>query len=477
MDLPKDDRNSFNSIAGFHGYPDQNCVHHQIQFFAWHRRYNFFIEDALRTVPGCHTITLPYWDMNAYEADGRGSAPNILFEAPFDSFTNFTNQAKDTRRKFNVEKKFKDRTEDTQCPETYGLNPDKTTRVTKDIIQDKETRTQMRVLASACMKTGHWEEFGQFANGLHLSLERVHDSSHKLLSGGTTKNPHSNAFDFLPTEFSAYDPCFMIMHADFDRLWWEWQKRLSATDIESFKTTFNSPEDTNRGLAATLRGQDAQFQDMIDLSQWGVEYTPATYSADSYPLEPKGLEENAVITVQINRMLIQGAFDVAVQLPDGSHFSQCFIQAQEPLKCVGCKKQGIVMTTVTLFDVKEVPDHVAIVIYEQKEGRVWKGDIRLAPFKDSSCDMSVAKEVRRLSEGYDIYLGSNCTGGEVDISGELLQRLGIKENADGAVLFRNLSEIVKPLSDCCSGEGGMMVRRASQTEYSQPLQIFGYKRK
>ncbi|GME47467.1 putative tyrosinase [Neofusicoccum parvum] len=69
-----EDENSFFHIAGFHGEPfrgpgvtDKNwwggyCHHGDVLFPTWHRAYVLRLEDALRSIPGCENVTIPFWD-------------------------------------------------------------------------------------------------------------------------------------------------------------------------------------------------------------------------------------------------------------------------------------------------------------------------------------------------------------------------------------------------------------------------------
>ncbi|MEB3334834.1 MAG: tyrosinase family protein [Cyanobacteriota bacterium] len=72
--LPASDPNSFFTIGGFHGEPFRGagwgnasywggyCNHGNVLFPTWHRLYLLRLEDALRTIPGCEEVTLPFWD-------------------------------------------------------------------------------------------------------------------------------------------------------------------------------------------------------------------------------------------------------------------------------------------------------------------------------------------------------------------------------------------------------------------------------
>jgi tyrosinase len=101
QDLPPHDPKSFFYIAGLHGLPyrgpgakDPNwwggyCWHATILFPTWHRFYINHLEDALRSIPGCQDVTLPFWDQlikdepdipfiftsPIFELDGRNDNP------------------------------------------------------------------------------------------------------------------------------------------------------------------------------------------------------------------------------------------------------------------------------------------------------------------------------------------------------------------------------------------------------------------
>ena len=73
-DLPPDDPDSFFMLGGFHGEPFRGpgawanvwwggyCQHGTVLFPTWHRAYLYKLENALRSIPGCASVTLPFWD-------------------------------------------------------------------------------------------------------------------------------------------------------------------------------------------------------------------------------------------------------------------------------------------------------------------------------------------------------------------------------------------------------------------------------
>jgi tyrosinase len=72
--LPPDNPKSFFYIAGLHGLPYRGpgetdpawwggyCWHGSILFPTWHRIYLLYLEDSLRSIPGCQDVTIPFWD-------------------------------------------------------------------------------------------------------------------------------------------------------------------------------------------------------------------------------------------------------------------------------------------------------------------------------------------------------------------------------------------------------------------------------
>ncbi|KAK1481787.1 hypothetical protein CTAM01_13845 [Colletotrichum tamarilloi] len=72
----KDDKNAKNSyftIAGYHGLPAPiYCQHGNVLFPTWHRAYLLRLENALRSAPGCSNLALPYWNEWSNESMEKG---------------------------------------------------------------------------------------------------------------------------------------------------------------------------------------------------------------------------------------------------------------------------------------------------------------------------------------------------------------------------------------------------------------------
>ncbi|PTB62115.1 Di-copper centre-containing protein, partial [Trichoderma citrinoviride] len=81
--LPHNHPDSFYNIAGTHGQPFRGagyankdywggfCQHGNVLFPTWHRAYLLRLEEALRNVPGCSDVALPYWNELEEDDDGK----------------------------------------------------------------------------------------------------------------------------------------------------------------------------------------------------------------------------------------------------------------------------------------------------------------------------------------------------------------------------------------------------------------------
>jgi tyrosinase len=93
-ELPPDDPRSFFVLGGYHGEPFRGagwgnsqywggyCNHGNILFPTWHRVYLLKLEDALRSIPGCQDVTLPFWDETSDDSLNKG-IPQALTQKDF----------------------------------------------------------------------------------------------------------------------------------------------------------------------------------------------------------------------------------------------------------------------------------------------------------------------------------------------------------------------------------------------------------
>ena len=203
--LAKDntDPNSYFVQAGHHWLPSPvHCQHHVPAYNPWHRAYLIGFENALRSVPGCENVTLPYWDITT-------PFPEVLKHPPFDSYT----LPEDVGQGFNA-----------------GYV---TTRFDYDVIQQKLLQSGVTDCINRALTMTDWEDFhGLIAGAKNNTIISAHDNGHNSI-GPTMSNPL----------VAAFDPVFFFFHSNWDRLFWKWQKQMQATTLNALLTTINQTTD------------------------------------------------------------------------------------------------------------------------------------------------------------------------------------------------------------------------------------------
>lgn len=337
MALDPTDPNSYFHLAGIHWLPapDFFCMHHDPAFLSWHRAYQIVFEDALRTIPGCENVTIPYWDITMQEP-----LPQWLFQAPFASYTFPQDVGPDPYTKgYSTQR---------NSAEVILKNLGGTGSGASDVFAD----------VSRAMASETWELFnGFFADADYDTLIAGHDNGHN--STGPTMADQSVA---------AFDPIFWFFHGNWDRLFWEWQKEKNATDQEGMLSRIADDQASYDTFTDSIAAQLAPFTGMtselnaiglLDLSALGMEYAPASnqgttamastsqpaarkrksvHAADSFTVDP----QMAHVRVNgINRIKIPGSFRVDL-LKDGKVLgSSSFFQPSNVKQCANCVKNAI----------------------------------------------------------------------------------------------------------------------------------------
>jgi tyrosinase len=309
---------SYYTIAGGHGKPKSWCMHHVNPFNPWHRAYLKIFEDALRTVPDCEDVTLPYWDINT-------DLPQLLQEDPLATYT---------------------------LPADPGLGVPhyQTSRFAVDEIATNMRDTGgsgysvLQDLAIAQTQSV-WGVDG--LNGYQNWSIQAHDGGHGSI-GPTMGNQ----------DVASYDPVFWFYHCNIDRLWLAWQIQLSATTLDGFKSVLGPGVDASwlsppfnalRGLTATsdqtIGGCGASYDNLAEDTT--KEPVPA--------LENKLGSVDAARTFAINssdpvsvrvkdiaRLNIPGSFAVHL-LADGEPIAKRFVfQRGDPQACETCQERPLV---------------------------------------------------------------------------------------------------------------------------------------
>jgi hypothetical protein len=319
------DPNSYFVQAGHHWLPSPiHCQHHVPAYNPWHRAYLIGFENALRSVPGCENVTLPYWDISK-------PFPDVLKQPPFDSYT---------------------------LPQDIGEGFKKgyaTTRFPYDEIQKNLDEMSVVEDINRALTRTDWEDFhGLFAGAPNNTIIQAHDSAHDSI-GPTMANP----------QVAAFDPVFFFFHANWDRLFWQWQQQMQATTLNGLLTTINKTTDPLSYQTFTLPVLEAlapftsnpphlDSLSIIDSISLGVDYqAPQTQAAGNFIAKPllavAASKRFSVATNRvdvrvdgINRLKIPGSFKVHL-LKDGKRIaSRGFFQPNEAEKCASCVANAIV---------------------------------------------------------------------------------------------------------------------------------------
>ncbi len=149
-------------------------------------------EDAMRTVPGCEEVTLPYWDFSK-------KLPNWINKKPFKSY----------------------KLQDAVHPAYPKDHPTKR-HTPSQIATNFKNEGILATIEDALTKSG-WEAFND-------GVEGTHDSAHPAC-GPSLAHP----------DIASFDPLFWFFHANWDRLWWRWQQIMQATTLWTYRSTFTDP--------------------------------------------------------------------------------------------------------------------------------------------------------------------------------------------------------------------------------------------
>lgn len=293
---------SYYAVAGIHWFPEPFfCVHHDPRYNSWHRVYVDRFENALRSVPGCEDITLPYWDILA-------PIPDWLFAPPFDSYVL---QA--------------------EAGPAYPAGH-RTTRNPADQIAENLSRYPVSASIHEAMNSPQWESFTWW-------IERAHDNGH-ISCGGSMRTP----------DIASFDPLFWFFHCNWERLWWAWQKRYHADTLSGFRATLGEPEQ-GFWIDTPPFNELTPFSETADqtIDSTGYHYEEvgselfdgmAAVVSGSVPID-RGFrlapEPRLSIRVKgIARLKIEGSFVVHL-LADGEEAARsAFFQGHAPERCVSC---------------------------------------------------------------------------------------------------------------------------------------------
>ena len=358
MALDNDDPNSFYQLGGIHWYPGTTyCEHHIHPFLAWHRAYILQFENALRSIPGCEDVTLPYWDIS------DDQYPEIFSEAPFNTYT--------------VPQEFLDQYPFEAGAGNQPFTPNGTIKRYDEATYNKKKWTYFRdanhnptdktkIDLAKLVHFPSWNTFnGLDTNGNFLgtleSLMHAHDVIHDI-NGLTTASQ----------DVTGFEPVFWLFHANWDRMMWQWQKLQNTTTVEGFKQNVKAAGDSTDWIdGAGLNIIDPftktlglTLDQTINLNDMGVNYVepalpltaPENFSEDEIALHRKtnkGQSKKSKFKINdfshvslrvknVDRLKIPGAFTVSLYLGGELLQKRAFFQATKPGNCANCVKQALV---------------------------------------------------------------------------------------------------------------------------------------
>lgn len=312
MQRSPDDPNSYFAIAGYHGLPQAHCAHHEDRFNPWHRVYLKRFEDALRSVPGCQDLTLPYWDFTT-------PLPQVLQQPPFASYT--LPQDPGATANPPVPGKYFPYTTKRNSPATIS-------KELKEYAVFEDITTSLNQSRWGGYNTSGYQDF---------SIQ-AHDGAHDSI--GET---------MAEQNVSSYDPVFWFYHCNIDRLWLQWQQNVQATTLAGFKSTVDGDASW---LSAPFNALPPFATTADETISFGISYEPAGPEVTLENLVGSvsaaqlfSIKSSAPVSVRvknIDRLNIPGSFAVKL-LADGEPIAKrAFFQPNSPRNCENCREHALI---------------------------------------------------------------------------------------------------------------------------------------
>ncbi|KAI3543585.1 hypothetical protein CSPX01_06241 [Colletotrichum filicis] len=287
ISLKPDDKNSYFTIAGYHGLPaPMYCQHRTVLFPTWHRAYLLRLENALRSAPGCSDLALPYWNETSSSSVKKGlpdmftrkdyifkdgtSVPNPLYSYKLqEDVHDLDKKGKDKSNGYTKlrgydsvrypysglvssdfsSKTLKHNVEVNKLPPgqpTALLNENVMRWLNMETFENWEGKTIPAGIADGfkeCLNAPNYTVFsntdsaqdwnttevkGGFGSVV-VSLEGPHNSMHLAIGGfDVPKKGNFNVYPFAngdmgENDTAAFDPVFFFHHCFIDYMFWKWQ--------------------------------------------------------------------------------------------------------------------------------------------------------------------------------------------------------------------------------------------------------------
>jgi hypothetical protein len=302
------DPNSYFGLAALHGLPNAYCMHHVDTYNPWHRVYMKAFEDALRSVPGCADVTLPYWDITQ-------PVPALLYEAPFADYT------------LPV-----DIGDPTDYPPGYVTQRFDATTIGQNLLKAPSVPADI----ADALPASKWGAYD--GGGFQQYIIEAHDDGHNAC--GPTMQDQGVA---------AYDPIFWFFHCNWDRLWQSWQVLAGATTISGFTSTLTGDTDWmplaldpyTDSSDETIVWPDIAYDQLAGTgTRMRVDTDGHAFAERAFRVAPTSRVSLRV--KDIDRMNIPGTFVVHLLADSAPIARRAFFQPRAPRGCVTCRKQALV---------------------------------------------------------------------------------------------------------------------------------------
>lgn len=331
------------TLAAKHWFPAPTfCQHHIYSFLSWHRYQILDFENALRTIPGCEKVTLPYWNIET------GKFPEFLQKAPFANYT------------FPID----------VYPDYYKPNTDigkKGTR-TQRYKQFEVGKNEVNVCIQNAKTTVKWNRYNGMMKGYQFEFEPKYDTTWAIMRAHDLGHVKTG-LTMANQDIAAFDPIFWFFHCNWDRLWWEWQISRNATDLDGFEATLSKEDDQRWLIDPQMSVSDPFGQhnyDSIDLLKLGILYdkpaphenlllkdalplamgpswrdkTTGSSNKNAFTISKENINKVSLRVKGVNRICIPGSFHVVLYVGGTEIGRDAFFQSTFSGNCENCVNQA-----------------------------------------------------------------------------------------------------------------------------------------
>jgi tyrosinase len=308
-ELPWEDQRSFFKIGGFHGEPFRGagwgvgdglfwggyCHHGNVLFPLWHRAYLYALETALRSIPRCGNVTIPFWDECSKQSLTHGIPWSLTrakftldgqtIDNPLRSFVfpaNIVDRIDATGPNYSKPKGYETvrypysglvgtplEVEETRQHNERWTYPEAEKVLNENIIdwltteivvRGKTVSTGVYKAFSDCLQAPNYTVFSNVTSAAAwgdnspkpvVALENPHNKIHLAVGGYDAPGGHRSVIfgangDMGENDTAGLDPIFYFHHCFIDRMFWLWQLGHNATKsleiIDQYPGTNSSDE-------------------------------------------------------------------------------------------------------------------------------------------------------------------------------------------------------------------------------------------